>query len=80
MCRSRYSPTCTRRRYHLHLLRAMRAAEAPSSQHFEACHVTCHVKFGLSSSWQIIPLLILTRGRLTPTAIPYPSIYSLQAM
>ena len=46
----------------LHLLRAMREVETPSSRRSEACHVTCHVKFGLSC--QIIPQLILTRGRL----------------
>ena len=46
----------------LHLLRAMRVVETPSSRRSEACDVTCHVKFGVSC--QIIPQLILTRGRL----------------
>ena len=50
----------------LHLLRAMGVVETPSSRRSEACHVTCHVKFGVSC--QIIPQLILTRGRLIQSA------------
>ena len=67
MCRHQESLTCVRKHYvprphPLLLLRAMRGVEPPSSRRSEACHVTCHVKFGLSC--QIIPQLILTRGRL----------------
>ena len=44
----------------------------PPSRQSEACHVTCHVKFGVSC--QIIPQLILTRGRIIQWALEIDSL------